>query len=271
MQLPTNADGCFEFVQAASRDRNSSCAFRAFRSLAPDLVAPRLLICPADSRQSAPTFGLLQNENLSYFVTLNARASEASSILAGDRNLTNDWIPPAGIMQFGPHNALRWTHELHKFKGNLLFADAHVEQRNSVNLQPQFPFQAVAEFALPIGRGSLPKPTPLAPLGAPPFGASRSTFQIVAVAQPNFFPITLLPPRVPAGWFEVPQIDRLEPSLLSYPSEGPSVFSRSPAPGFSDYSLPDSSLLLLLVFVVLFLLLVMELRRIIKQSRRRFD
>ncbi|MGC3959827.1 MAG: hypothetical protein QM813_18445 [Verrucomicrobiota bacterium] len=65
----------------------------------------------------------------SYFVVANARYGHAISVLAGDRNLTNILAPATEALP-----SFRWTKELHEFKGNLLFADGHVEKHNNTSL-----------------------------------------------------------------------------------------------------------------------------------------
>jgi prepilin-type processing-associated H-X9-DG protein len=73
-------------------------------------------------------FARLANTNLSYFVGLGCDYSRPDSVLAGDRNLTNDFMTQAFIRL---HRGWRWTVELHRLRGNLLFADGHVEEKNT--------------------------------------------------------------------------------------------------------------------------------------------
>jgi prepilin-type processing-associated H-X9-DG protein len=114
------------------------------------LANPGVLVCPADTRFAATNFAALQNSNLSYFVGLNAELGKPTSILAGDRNLTNDWGGATSLLYLGPNNPLRWTRELHQFKGNLLFADGHVEEWNNAKLWPlREPLQETADLSLP--------------------------------------------------------------------------------------------------------------------------
>src|SRR6185369_12338618 len=82
MAVPVLAGGSMEFVQQALRAGGEfSLAFRAFQSISNDLVTPKLLNCPTDTRQAAANFQMLKNENLSYFVALNADISQPTSIL----------------------------------------------------------------------------------------------------------------------------------------------------------------------------------------------
>jgi prepilin-type N-terminal cleavage/methylation domain-containing protein/prepilin-type processing-associated H-X9-DG protein len=137
MQLPTAAGGTMEFAQSANRvEGEFYYGFRHFQVLSNELATPKLLICAADTRSPAINFASLQNENLSYFIGINAEFTKPNSILAGDRNITNDWTAPATVLRLGPDRYLRWTEELHRFKGNLLFADGRVEERNTPGLRP---------------------------------------------------------------------------------------------------------------------------------------
>jgi len=145
-------------------------AFRHFQALSNELVTPKILICPADGRSEAARFDGLQSENVSYFVVVNAEYGHANTALAGDRNIT-----PVSLATAAPSGALpsfRWTDELHQRKGNLLFADGHVEKRNNaalefptVNEQPANPQLPTPGAADPTP-GQAPASTP-ATAGAP--------------------------------------------------------------------------------------------------------
>src|SRR5882724_8184053 len=150
MQISTNAGGSFEYVQSASQLTGEFYFnYKHFETLAAELTTPKVLLCPADDRQPATTFAVLKNENLSYFVGVTADFSRPNSILAGDRNITNDWLAPASMLQLGANYYLRWTYELHRFKGNLLLADGHVEELNSLNLRSPDGTQDTVVLAVP--------------------------------------------------------------------------------------------------------------------------
>jgi prepilin-type N-terminal cleavage/methylation domain-containing protein len=154
MRVPAALGGSLEIAQNSYRMTGEFySSFQHFQVLANELVTPRLLVCPADNRSPALAFGLLHNDNLSYFVGLNADLAKPLSILAGDRNLTNDHLSAATIVRLGPNNFLRWTHELHRFKGNLLMADTHVEQINNLGLRPAASMEATADLSLPTVPG----------------------------------------------------------------------------------------------------------------------
>lgn len=151
MSVPGGAGGALEFVQNASNLRGDFYfAFRQFQTLSNELVSPKLLVCPADTRLAATNFPALQNENVSYFVGVDADYNQPNSLLSGDRNLTNDFGGRATILRLGPLSSLRWTAELHRFKGNLLYADGSVVQRNTPGLMDAGKWSpAAAQLFLP--------------------------------------------------------------------------------------------------------------------------
>jgi prepilin-type N-terminal cleavage/methylation domain-containing protein/prepilin-type processing-associated H-X9-DG protein len=162
MSVPATAGGALEFVQNASSVKGDFFfAFRQFQTLSNELVSPKLLVCPADSRSPATNFASLQNVNVSYFVGVDADYAQPNSLLSGDRNLTNDSAGRSTILRLGPLSPLRWTAGLHRFKGNLLFADGHVVERNTTGITAAGNWlPATAELFLPTifspedGRGN---------------------------------------------------------------------------------------------------------------------
>lgn len=153
-------------------------AFRHLQALSNELVTPKILICPADGRSEAVRFAGLQSENVSYFVVANARYGHATSVLAGDRNLTNIL---ASAAMAGALPSFRWTKELHEFKGNLLFADGHIEKHNNASLAEN------VSDALAQGEVQLPRPAaqPGPPDYAPPQPLSQETPAHSVATTPN--------------------------------------------------------------------------------------
>ncbi|HEY5480147.1 MAG TPA: hypothetical protein VIL39_01565 [Verrucomicrobiae bacterium] len=154
MAVPASAGGSLELAQGGYLlPGDFYFSYRHFQAASNELVTPKLVVCPADTRVPATSFATLSNANLSYFIGVNAEFARPTSILAGDRNLTNDYTTPGTVLRLGQNYALRWTDELHRFKGNLLFSDGHVEQKNNPALVPtggQVP--GVANLALPTVR-----------------------------------------------------------------------------------------------------------------------
>ncbi|HVV70663.1 MAG TPA: type II secretion system protein, partial [Verrucomicrobiae bacterium] len=135
MAVPGSAGGSLEFTRSSYQTYGLFFfSYHHFQALSNELVSPALVTCPSDTRTPAPTFTALQNANLSYIVGLNADAAHPTSVLAADRNLTNDWTGPSSLLRFGGSYTLRWTRELHQYKGNILFADGHVDEVNNSGL-----------------------------------------------------------------------------------------------------------------------------------------
>jgi prepilin-type N-terminal cleavage/methylation domain-containing protein len=127
MQIPVSEGGTSDYIGTPQ-------AFRHFQVLSNHLEVLRLLVCPADTRSPAPDWGGLLNRNLSYFVGLAARPEWPISLLAGDRNLTNASLPALPPQHLVNQNA-SWTEALHRFQGNVAFADASVHQFNDSQLR----------------------------------------------------------------------------------------------------------------------------------------
>jgi prepilin-type N-terminal cleavage/methylation domain-containing protein len=131
MQVATNAGGAMEYVQRGYLTQGEFYfTFRIFQTISNELVAVQHLVCPGDTRDETNTFANVNNRNLSYFVGVNAQPGGSTMILAGDRNIAQEMVPPVSIYHL--YNAsLEWSGDLHRFKGNLLFADSHVELTKS--------------------------------------------------------------------------------------------------------------------------------------------
>jgi prepilin-type N-terminal cleavage/methylation domain-containing protein len=179
-QVPVVGGGVMELVSGAASNRFATAAL-VFQTLSNELVTPKILKCMADTRLAAPRFSNLSNENVSYFAALKADPANAMSVLSGDRNLTNDYAGPSATLNLGSQAFLRWTHELHRFKGNLLHSDGHVEEVNNLTLVGGGSGQQDARLLVPtsgpggIGPGAAPETPPGAGiLGGGWPGAERS-------------------------------------------------------------------------------------------------
>jgi len=118
--------------------------FPHLRVLAKELQTPKTLICPADvDRQVAKTFTLLDDSRVSYFLGVDASATNSNSSLtnhgmhlAGDRNLVlNERSVKPGLLVAPPGSALSWAKKIHNRHGNILFEDGHVEFMNTSRLK----------------------------------------------------------------------------------------------------------------------------------------
>lgn len=133
-------------------------AFRHFLVMSNELSTPEVLLCPAESDQrrvsaSAFAFNLngtfdpttgepiagpisfLNNSNISYFVGVDARETNAMMILSGDRNITNGLPVKNGLLELTTNQLAGWTAEMHNKVGNILLADGSVQEVSISGLQ----------------------------------------------------------------------------------------------------------------------------------------
>jgi prepilin-type processing-associated H-X9-DG protein len=157
MQVSTNDGGSWEFLKAANNMTGEFYfSYQHFLPLANDLAVPKILACPADTRQAATNFAALQNENLSYFAAGNPEFGNPSSLLTGDRNVSPVY---GSVATVGTYRCLRWTEELHRFKGNVLFSDGHVDMLNDVfSITNRVAAAAPTTLHLPSVRPTAPAP-----------------------------------------------------------------------------------------------------------------
>jgi prepilin-type N-terminal cleavage/methylation domain-containing protein len=122
-QVGTTDKGSMEFV-------STGYASLHFRSLSDYLKFPNVFVCPLDkSKQLAKSTKDLRDENLSYFINLEATTNNPShTILAGDRNLQANGQPvKPGLFGLTTNLDMSWTHDLHLRGGILAFTDGHVQ------------------------------------------------------------------------------------------------------------------------------------------------
>ena len=128
MAVPMANGGTKEFDTGAD-------TFRHFQVMSNELSTPKILICPDDTRTAAANFVHLSNQNVSYFVGLDANDEFPQRFLDGDRNLTANSAPINGILKLVPGQRVSWTETIHVNQGNLGLADGSVQQYSNSGLQ----------------------------------------------------------------------------------------------------------------------------------------
>jgi prepilin-type processing-associated H-X9-DG protein len=128
MDVPLAKGGTKEFDTGAD-------TFRHFQVMSNELSTPKILICPADTRSVADNFARLKNQNVSYFVGLEANDANPQRFLDGDRNLTDASEPQNGILKLVPGGPIGWTSAIHNNQGNVGLADGSVQQYSSSALR----------------------------------------------------------------------------------------------------------------------------------------
>jgi prepilin-type processing-associated H-X9-DG protein len=138
--------------------------FRHFLIMSNELKAPKFLFCPADydlariipnsfaSTGARYEIPLTNDNQISYFVGVDASTSSPSMFLCGDRNLALDGVPaPHGLQLFPTNRFATWTEILHKGQGNVCMSDGSVQQLSSSRLR-----QALSETGQSTNRLAIP-------------------------------------------------------------------------------------------------------------------
>jgi prepilin-type N-terminal cleavage/methylation domain-containing protein/prepilin-type processing-associated H-X9-DG protein len=112
---------------------------RSLQALSNELANPKVLICPSDTRTATNFAWLIESPwkanhcaHCSYRGNLRLSVADVgrpTTILVADRNLLpTDWPHyDRGMPTLEQTNYFSWGHDMHRYKGNLLFADGHVE------------------------------------------------------------------------------------------------------------------------------------------------
>ena len=111
--------------------------FRVFQALSNELSVPKAVICPSDKRVAATNWTSFANENVSYFVGLDAHDTKPNMLLAGDRNLGREGKLLTGVVALGTNSPPTWTKEMHRENGNIGLADGSVQQMTTELLRQQ--------------------------------------------------------------------------------------------------------------------------------------
>ena len=124
-----------KYPMAVFNINSGADTFRCFQVMSNELSTPRILVCPADTRTAAANFIRLKNQNVSYFVGLDANDAHPQRFLSGDRNITGPAAPENGILKLVPGGSVSWTAEIHVNQGNLGLADGSVWQYSNSQLR----------------------------------------------------------------------------------------------------------------------------------------
>ena len=118
-----------------------------FRAASNELVSPRALTCPADTRSQVTHWTNLTETNISYFIGLEARADNSQSLLSGDRNLeTNGVAVGPGLLIASTNVPVGWTEAIHKNpknSGNICLGDGYVHKVGNSWLKNQVQAQGI--------------------------------------------------------------------------------------------------------------------------------
>ncbi len=107
-----------------------------YLALSNELVSPKILACPSDSRNPAPDFRSLTTNHLSYFLNLNATSYiDASIAVNGDRHISFSPAPLGQTVTLTPNLSMQWTKKIgHGDIGNIALVDGSVQKTSNRDL-----------------------------------------------------------------------------------------------------------------------------------------
>jgi prepilin-type processing-associated H-X9-DG protein len=132
MQISVTNGGTMELF--SSKSRFQSLAFLNFLVMSNELRTPKVLYCPADTNSfAAANFsGGFNNQNVSYFIGLNAGINSPQTFLSGDDNFEIGGVPvKSGLLEVPTNTPITWTAARHKLRGNIGLADGSVQLINT--------------------------------------------------------------------------------------------------------------------------------------------
>ena len=108
---------------------NGRNAWINFFVMSNQLSTPKVLHCPADTDGSATnSWSGLNNQNVSYFVCLDASLNSPLALLSGDDNFEINGVPVrSGQLEISSNTPIAWTTARHNLCGNIGLADGSVD------------------------------------------------------------------------------------------------------------------------------------------------
>jgi prepilin-type N-terminal cleavage/methylation domain-containing protein/prepilin-type processing-associated H-X9-DG protein len=129
MSVSTNDGGCKEFGETGEM-------WRQFQVISTYLPDARVLACPKDERKPATNYAEMNNNNISYFLGLDANTSLKNMLLAGDRNLVTNGVDVSpGLLVLRKNSLAGWTAKIHNRGGNIGLVDGSVMWTTNASLQ----------------------------------------------------------------------------------------------------------------------------------------
>ncbi len=120
-----------------------------FRICSNEMNSPKILVCNSDSmRTRVAGWSELTDQNISYFVGLDAHETMPQTILSGDRNIQGGRMTNGNLMLL-PSGSATWGKDIHVRAGNLGLGDGSAMQSTEAMLRRQL---QAAELS--TGRGA---------------------------------------------------------------------------------------------------------------------
>src|SRR4051794_10082441 len=94
-----------------------------------ELNSPKVLVCPFDNgRTRTSVFDqTFSDQNLSYFLCLDADETKPNTLLSGDRSLSTNKTMLSGLITLRDSKHVNWSPGIHEDGGNLGFADGSAQ------------------------------------------------------------------------------------------------------------------------------------------------
>lgn len=129
MQVSVADGGTMELVA-------SGAVYPHFQVMSNELSTPRVLLCPNDEKRSyATNFASdLTDRKVSYFLNMDATNADGSSLLSGDRNITNKTRAGSRLVSLTKADTIAWTKEMHVKSGYLGFGDGGIGSFSNGNV-----------------------------------------------------------------------------------------------------------------------------------------
>jgi len=127
--------------------------FSVFKVVSNELTSPKRLVCPLDKQRTAATnFGpQFSDNNISYFLGLEAGDAVPYAFLSGDRNLASrTGALGHGVFPVSTNTWLNWTKDIHRSRGNVALSDGSVRMLDQTNLLKAIQGQGIQTNRLAI-------------------------------------------------------------------------------------------------------------------------
>jgi prepilin-type N-terminal cleavage/methylation domain-containing protein/prepilin-type processing-associated H-X9-DG protein len=107
-----------------------------FQAISNELSTPKILICPADTKQFSVNFSTdFSTKNISYFVGLDVNVKNPQAMVSGDDNFEIAGVPvKSGLLELFSNTPIAWSAARHEFTGNIALADGSVQGVNNSTL-----------------------------------------------------------------------------------------------------------------------------------------
>jgi prepilin-type N-terminal cleavage/methylation domain-containing protein len=122
--------------------------FSTFLVMSNEVVTPKIVACPSDTRKAAETWATLREMNVSYFLGIESKEDRPGSPLVGDRNLRGGRLqrdcPVALVAKIADEYTAtyipraHWTNTMHQYVGNVSIGDSSAHMVTSKQIQQIF-------------------------------------------------------------------------------------------------------------------------------------